>query len=254
MTEPSPDPSIEHEPHLRGGGFKADPSEAKAEETLAYQGAPTDEDRLDQSVWDEPSLSPELAPARPAHDLTYERWLDEGRNRTPLSRTWMLTFLLAAASGPLAILGVFWNVGDSPGSVLGVVLFGPVMEEAMKAAAAAFLVEKRPYLFRSPFQIAICLLASGIAFAAIENLLYLNVYIPNASAGLAAWRWTVCTALHGGCSLIAGLGILRIWRDVFARKARPRLALGLPHLFAAAAIHGLYNLGAVLMEFTRFRF
>ena len=34
MNEPAPDPSIEDEPHLQGGGFTPDPREAKSEERV----------------------------------------------------------------------------------------------------------------------------------------------------------------------------------------------------------------------------
>ena len=115
-------------------------------------------------------------------------------------------------------------------------------------------VEKKPYLFRFSMQIAFCVLASGFTFAFVENLLYLKVYIPQASAFLVWWRWTICVAMHMGCSLIAGLGLMRIWKNARARCARPRLSLGYPYLLTAIVIHGAYNGLAVLLSAVNYRF
>lgn len=70
--------------------------------------------------------------------------------------------------------------------------------------------------------------------------------IPHPSPALAAWRWTICTGLHAGCSLIGGLGLARIWKDVWARRGRARQSLGFPYLVTAVVIHGTYN-GLVLL-------
>jgi hypothetical protein len=254
VTTPPGDSSIENEPHLRPGKFKPDPSEARADETFAFQGPPTDEDRLEQSVWEEPTVTPEAAARRQAHDLTYGEWLDAGRRRTSVAASWRATLGVALLSGPLSILGSLFGSLDGPGGYLSVVVFGPLVEELMKAAPAAYLVEKRPYLFRSPAQILLSMLAAGAAFGIIENLIYLKLYIPGASAGLAAWRWTVCTALHAGCSTVAGLGLLRVWKDAEARRARPRLGLAMSAILVAAVLHGAYNLFAVILEATSFTF
>ena len=61
-------------------------------------------------------------------------------------------------------------------------------------------------------------------------------------------RWTVCVGLHMGCALVAGLGLMRIWRDVWARRARSRLPLAMPYLFAAVAVHGVYNALAIAFQ------
>ena len=124
----------------------------------------------------------------------------------------------------------------------------------MKTAAALYVVEKRPHWFSSRFQIALCVIAGGLAFAAIENLMYLRVYIPEPSAGLIEWRWTICMALHTSCSFIVGLGLMRVWLDVWTRRARPRLALGFPYLLTAVIFHGTYNAFAVFLALSSFQF
>lgn len=131
---------------------------------------------------------------------------------------------------------------------------GPVTEELLKAALALWIVEKRPFRFQSSLQIAVCLIASGLVFAAVENVLYLVVYIDDPSRELIWWRWTVCVALHAGCSLIAGLGLIRIWRQTMETKSRPQLALGAPYMATAIVIHGVYNAFCVALAVSGFEF
>jgi RsiW-degrading membrane proteinase PrsW (M82 family) len=111
----------------------------------------------------------------------------------------------------------------------------------MKIAVALWVVEKKPYLFRSMWQIFLCAAAGGAAFAFIENLVYINVYVPNHSDEFERWRWTVCTALHVNCSLIAGVGMVRIWDNAIRNLHRPQLGLGIPWFVLAMAGHGMYN-------------
>ena len=247
MRGPSSDPSINEEPHRRAGSQQPDPTETKADRLLRRNNsALSDDEKVEHTVWDEPGLSHELAGNPKPGELMYATWLDERRARTSAARSWGIICLLALLSGPWAVLGAIWGSGQTAFSVLALVVFAPVVEEAMKLAAAAYVVEKRPFLFRSRLQILICALASGLAFAAIENLLYLHVYIPNPSPSQVAWRWTICTGLHAGCSLIGGLGLARIWKDVWARRGRARQPLGFPYLVTAIIIHGTYN-GVVLL-------
>ena len=93
-------------------------------------------------------------------------------------------------------------------------------------------------------------MAGGLIFAAVENVMYLNYLIPKPSADIIQWRWTVCTALHMGCSLVAGFGLIRIWRRTMANQTRPQLALGSPLFCTAIVLHGLYNGLAKLLHLT----
>jgi len=253
MTRRSWDPSVHREPHLRGEGFRPDPSEAKASAGRARRRPPTEEELADQSVYDEPGFSPALAGPVPQDRPTYRRWLEHGRARVSAGRSWALTLALALAAGPLAILGGFRGSDGTAFGVLALVVFGPVTEEIMKVAAALYAVEKRPFFFRSSAQILLTVVAGAVTFAMVENALYLNVYMPEPSPAMVAWRWTVCVTLHVGCTTIAGLGLMRIWRDVWARMARPRLALGSPYLLTAIAIHGAYNALVLFLSVTVLR-
>jgi RsiW-degrading membrane proteinase PrsW (M82 family) len=181
----------------------------------------------------------------PPGALTYENWLAKGRERTGILRSCAWAIAVALAAGPWAILGAFvgtysYGRADVAG-VLGLTIIAPVIEEMMKIAATLYVVERRPFLFQSRAQIVICVIAGGLVFACIENVFYLKVYISDPSAAIIYWRWTVCVFLHMGCSLIAGLGLIRIWQDVWRRRARARIHLAFPYLVIAMVVHGTYN-------------
>jgi len=240
------------EPHLRGRPLQPDPSEERADRTLAHGQRP--DQGVEHTIWDEPALSPLLAGAVPPGELTYRRWLLERRDRTTAARSWAITIGAAAAAGPWAVLGAFWGSGRTVFSVAALIAFAPLVEEMMKAALALYVVEKKPFLFRSRAQIGLCVVAGAFAFAVLENLLYLNVYIPKPPVALVRWRWSVCVALHMGCSLIASMGLMRVWTDTWRRLDRPRLALAYPYVLTAVVVHGTYNALALLLTVAGFTF
>lgn len=256
LGEADTDPNVFDEPHLRGEPRRADPSEESAQQDLSPERHADDGSaaQIEHSVWDEPGISPALAGPAPPDAATYGKWLDAGRERVGWAQTWAVTVGVALLAGPWAILGAVWGSGQSWYQLLLVILFGPAAEEVMKMAAALYVVEKRPYWFSSRLQIALCALAGGLAFAAIENVIYLEVYIPNPSAGLVQWRWTICTGLHTACSFIAGMGLMRIWQDAWKRRARPDLTVGYPYLVTAILIHGSYNAFAVYLSLSDYQF
>jgi len=248
VSEPSRDPGIQHEPHLLGSPAKPDPSEAQADELLDREwNRQTAADHVEHSVWEEPGLSRELAGQPDQWELTYSAWLQDNLQRTSGLDTWLTTLAIVLVAGPFGILGAVMTgvVGQGGGQAVAVTVFGPVAEEVTKIALALWVVEKRPYLFSSIPQILLCAAAGGLAFAAIENLVYFNVYVPDHTPAFELWRWTVCVALHVGCSFTAGIGLTRIWVNTMRRLERPKLALGVPWLVAAMIGHGLYN-GATL--------
>lgn len=206
----------------------------------------------DASVWDEPTTSAALSGQTPEDATTYARWLDARLAERDVGKSWALTGLIALAAGPLAVMGAFWGSGQTTLSVLAIVVFGPVVEEASKLALPTFIVERKPHLFVSRAQILVCGGAAGLAFAAIENLLYLHVYVPNPSAALVAWRWTVCVALHVGCSMIGAIGLALEWHDAIGARRKPDLVRAARWLTIAAVTHGAYNGLAVALGSTGF--
>lgn len=250
---PASDPSVEFEPHLANSAPRPDPSELAASEHLAREASRASSlEAVDHTVWDEPALSPELSGGPHAGDLTYAEWLREQEARTTWSQSLAATVGVAAVAGPWGVLGALLSGGASAeatiSALVAVALVAPVTEEVAKVAAAWWVVEKRPFWFKSSLQIMLCGAAGGAVFAAIENLLYLYVYARGAGPSLAAWRWTVCVALHVGCSTIAGAGLARVWRRTHREATRPLVRLALPGLIVAMTIHGAYNATVTIAE------
>lgn len=203
------------------------------------------EDQAERSVWDEPGISSELAGEAPADAITWIRWYHEQVALRSVWETWLVTALVALSAGFAAILGalIFTPIGWA-----AIVVAAPVTEEIMKIAIALWIVEKRPWLFSTRFQILVCGVCSGLAFAVVENGIYLNIYISNPSADIIAWRWTVCVALHAVCSLIASIGVCRIWTEFQRHQRQPQLIDGASWITLAMLLHGAYNAFAVLAE------
>ncbi|WP_425397874.1 PrsW family glutamic-type intramembrane protease [Aeoliella sp.] len=253
MPKPRHDPSIENEPHFFAAPLDVDPSEAKAETLIdREQARATEHDKVDHVVWDEPSLHSELAGEPDESQLTYSRWLEKNIAATSWAKSWLTTLAVAAAAGPFAIIGALFTPPEAgiatSGGLIAVCVVAPLTEEIMKIAIALWVVEKRPFWFKSIGQILFCALAGGILFGVIEILVYLNLYLPNAGPSLARWRWTVCVGLHMNCSFIAGVGLARIWYNTIRERHRPLLGLGMPWFFIAIVGHGLYKFAVTMAE------
>ena len=156
MSKSSRDQSINSEPHLQSGGWKKDPSERDAEVKVDRETVQENvDDRVHHSVWNEPGVSPVLSGSPPEDALTFANWLEERRSQTGFLDSWALVFCWAFVAGPLAILGTLLGALTNFTFLipLQIVLIGPIAEELMKIAIPLWVVERRPYLFRSRFQI-----------------------------------------------------------------------------------------------------
>ena len=124
----------------------------------------------------------------------------------------------------------------------------------LKIAAALMVIERRPFWIRGKTQLWVIGLGTALVFAAIENVLYLTVYIPNPSMLLIAWRWTICVMLHVGCTAVALRGLVPMW--VRSRQERRSLQMSLlaPPLITAILLHGAYNLCVMLYGFLGYSF
>jgi len=281
------DHGIEHEPALHGlSDTKPDASEAKADRVLA-KGAKRDAKlAYEHSVYDELAYLPDDLdrPARIDRDFScnacgynlrglvlgqpcpecnhvqYERpsatdregyahWLASRIKTTSLTKSWAIVLMVAFLSGFWSVFGAFWNAGVGGwSSFFAIVVWGPAVEEVMKIALIAVIIERAPYLFVSRGQILVGAIGAGLMFAIIENLLYLFVYVPDPPTWLVVWRWTVCIALHVGCTLVAGIGAARVWHKQITQLRRVPVPVDMRYLFAAILIHGLYNGTVTLFE------
>jgi len=246
------DQSISAEPWFTQVDFSLQPSDLSPGQSApeTWEGrllGLAEQELAEHSVWDEPSVSRQLHPGPGPEALTWFRFYLESVSRTPAYGTWLVTAGLVLLSGPLAVLGVLFTgfVGDA---LLMVVFFGPTIEELLKIALPLWVVEKRPWLFSSGWQILLCGAGAGFTFAAIENGIYLTVYIPDPSPALVAWRWSVGVALHVGCSMIASVGLVGVRRGMLQRGNPPQLYDGGRWIIAAIVIHGIYNLLAIFWQ------
>ena len=265
MSRHEDDQSVHNEPHLRPGPRPVDPSERKADKALGRDARRSGADYRDKpSVYDEPDMFAgragevieqdwncsgcgynlrglpaghpcpecghrELYRPAPTVSTSYQSWLRERIEKTTPAKAWLVTVLLALCGGPWALLATI--LGTNSGVLIGgsvivmTVIFGPAIEEALKIAAAAAIVEVRPYLFRRAEQVQIAAIGAALFFAVVENVVYLTIYVPNPPAELILWRWTVCTALHVGCTTVAvgrrGRGLAPVDQPVCAAPGSP---------------------------------
>jgi hypothetical protein len=235
------DPSVFSEPWLAGSvsesGGAAAPLAGDEQAELA-----------EHSVWDELSTDRSLSGDPAADAATWYRHYVDRASRVSGWRSWVVTAMVALVAGPAAILATLWGGAQSGVAWVAIVIFGPTMEEVMKIALPLWLVERRPWLFRSFSQILICGMMAGLAFAAVENVIYLNIYVPDPTPALVQWRWTVCVALHTTCSTLAAVGVARIWSRMRQYQRRPQMTDGTGWLVAAVVVHGLYNATAILID------
>ncbi len=163
------------------------------------------------------------------------------QDRSPLPVRWrLLAPLIALAGGLFGIIGAIYTEALH-GSLLVAFVAAPIIEEAVKPSGVYFILFKWPAVLRSRVYTAFLSGLGGVAFAFIEDLVYLHVYFPTHSPQLALWRYTVCVALHGTASFIAGFGINK--KLVAAVRGDIRfLAFDKRYFIAAMVIHSLYNI------------
>lgn len=234
--------------------------DARRDRTVSKAHARIDNDHLgepianeaERSVFDEPTFSKELSGEVPENALTYERFLSEKLNTITPMQSWFFCGVLVLFSGVFAIGGSLMSELTSMGLVasiefVAIAVFAPVIEEVMKTALLLWGVEQKPYWFRSPVQLMIVGACSGFVFAAIENALYLMVYIDEPSLLIIIWRWTVCVGLHTGATMIATIGLVKIWKRVMRTGKFARAEIGARYLFLAILVHGIYNASMYLL-------
>ncbi len=210
-----------------------------------FQDLPRAKDAAEHEVWSEPGLAPGARPPDAAQ--TYSGLLREKWRRASPELSWLTVAGLACAAGPFAVLAALMKT-SAHSFALAAIIIAPLVEELGKAAAPLMTLERWPYRFISGTQLVLVCVASGLVFATIENLLYLHLYVKAPSAAYATWRWSVCTALHVGCSLIAGLGLRRIWLAARAEYTRPDVSKAASYFIAAMVLHGAYNALVYLLE------
>ncbi len=196
-------------------------------------------------VWGEPALAD--AAAADVERSRHRAWLAEQWSRTSEQTRLGVFILLCAFSGLAAIPCAVLKESFGYGALL-IVIAAPVAEEMSKAILPLMVLEKRPWFFGAYSSIVLVGLLSGAVFASVENALYFFVYIPpeKLTQGIILWRLIVCTAMHVGCAALACSGLARAWRRAREKRAEFEMVLAMPRIVAAVAVHGVYNLCALL--------
>ncbi|MFW6169366.1 MAG: PrsW family glutamic-type intramembrane protease [Planctomycetota bacterium] len=182
----------------------------------------------------------------------------------------IVELFVVAGGALLAVPGVFLGMFINGAGFLGPIVAGPLMEEILKPAGLVILLTRRPCLKLKGIVGILAGAFSGLAFAAIENVIYLRIYVPEHDPQYVVWRWTVCVGVHVICSAIVGYGLARGSRVRAATDAE-EFSLLPPHLLdqprersgvfqgpsfscllVAVILHGAYNLAAILLPFGHF--
>jgi len=189
--------------------------------------------------------------------LSYSDIYRHHRETDSVFQRWLIILLASIVAGPAAIGGALLTSASQFNDLTGgmyVFVFGPLIEEMLKVAGILILVEKYPWIIPRWWVIPVGIALSGLTFACIENLWYVFFVIPDASEAIVTWRWTVCTALHGTCSLIAGIGVAKVWIRTDRTGQMPRLSLASPWLVTAIVVHGAYNTSMFFLEVSGYLF
>ena len=242
--------STRHEPALgaRDATSSSDTSrERRAEpEPPSIETTASETERLRDSIAAEPALSDHRNPG------LYAEWLARRRARTTVAGNLAVTFLVALASGPMAVAGALLAGRQTWWGTVYLVLFGPVIEELLKQAGMIYLLERKPYRLFAWWQFVLAAVISGLGFAAVENLIYLYVYVSPQTFErwheLARFRWTWCTLLHVSCAVVASLGLARVWKQQLRDGLPAELNHGFTWFLAAIIIHGTYNLSMLMLQ------
>lgn len=234
--------SAKSEPAHGSGKFEPDPAEKRA----APESHEQDEmATIRDSVLNEPAMgSGEGQPY-------LGEWIARKRAECSTPGNLGVTFLAALLGGPFAVIGAFMQGTQGLYGCLYLVFLGPVIEEFLKQSGMIYLLEKKPYRLFASWQFLFSAIVSALVFATIENVLYIYVYVDPEKLVrpelFAQFRWTICTGLHVGCSAIASLGLMRVWRKQLADGRGADMSAAYRCFATAMVIHGLYNLGAIFL-------
>ena len=240
--------SVDGEPALSGGvSPERDPYESRIarEEELGHRSSVAEIDALRDSVLSEPSLDSAAAAELGEDRANFGDWLALRKLRVGMGSLVVVTLLAGLAGGPFAIVGALLKSGLGGINIIlwasYAIVLGPLIEEMLKQSGALFLLERRPYWLKRGWQFPVIAVISAAVFATIENIMYINGPIQelkgDAYAAAVSFRWRYCTLLHVGCSLIASVGMWKIWRRQLQDESPAQLSVGYPWMVAAVVCH-----------------
>jgi len=247
---PSNDPDINNEPHLRPGGIVPNYDPA-IDAPLGFDSqprhfSPHSEEDIDHSVWDEPSLTPDVSAATPESALTYANWLTQRRESWTEFNAWTVTLGVTLLSIPMAAIAavINWTTGNvfMVTDVFIACLAGPMLQEICKIAIPLWIVEKRPYFFTTWFQFFILALVTATVFAAVSNF-FLSLIVREVTMPIFLFQWVGILGLNLVTAAISTYGLETIWRNSINSGKPPKLDDGYPYFATAIGLHDVFAIG-----------
>lgn len=159
----------------------------------------------------------------------------------------LLALVVALVGGVLGIAGAAVQELAAGGAYLIIFVGAPVIEEAMKPAGVYLLLIRWPQALRGQLYTAVLAALAGLAFGAIESLLYVTLYVGDPAQWFVIYRFSVPLALHGAASFVYGLGINRGLID-WAAGGGPFPKPARNFYLAAVLMHGVFNTVAFSLE------
>lgn len=234
--------SIGNEPQFQQGPARADPTE----DLPLNRENQSDLNRVRDSVYSEPTMS--AHPASPS----FANYLQRKRAEASPASAYLWALAAGAVAGPFALLGAVFGQEHGYTPMFAIVVVAPAVEEIVKQSGLMYLLEKKPWLLLSTAQFPLCAAVTALVFATVENLIYIYGYAADLPAearpGYAQFRWIVCTGLHVGCSMIASIGMVRVWKRTILQGKPANMSHAANFILIAAIIHGLYNAVAVAFD------
>ena len=99
----------------------------------------------------------------------------------------LLTYLVAMVGGVVGIPAAIIQESQLfSGLWLGAIVIAPLVEEVAKPVGVMFIMEKRFHWLRSGRQVVAMAALGAVAFATLENLMFIHVAHPDPSAAYVA--------------------------------------------------------------------
>ena len=161
----------------------------------------------------------------------------------------LLAYLAAMVGGVVGIPAAIIQESEGFSSLwVGAIVVAPLVEEVVKPVGVMYIMEKRFHWLRSRRQVVVMAALGAVAFATLENLMYIHIRHSDPSAAYVAWRYMVCTSVHVAASTVFGLGLARTWQVMRWTGGRFRIKGLLWPYLVAVGLHAAYNATALILE------
>ena len=171
----------------------------------------------------------------------------ETADAAPPSTTLYIMMMFAAAAGGWVAVALAVLPALGTGGTISLFLFilAPFYEEALKPLGVYYVFLRWPHVALSRVHVVMLSAVGGLAFAFVENWLYLEKY-PDQGDSFVLFRFTAPLAMHVASSAILGTGLTRAVLPWLA--GRSTLPAGASTAcFTAVGVHAAYNLTVLFL-------